>query len=217
MALAAARREGLGAELDVQISADGTPVVFHDASLERMTDASGLVRTRTAAALSELRLRDQTSRIPTLAEALAVAGRRLPLLVELKSPPGEEGPLERAVCAALDAHPGPTAVISFNPQSLVRVRAQRPHLALGLLIDGWRVLTRQPSALVFDFLADSHVRPDFLACGLDALRTHGRPAAARLGAPLLAWTVRSPAQLTYAQRFADQVIFEHVPPRLVRR
>jgi glycerophosphoryl diester phosphodiesterase len=38
-------------EFDVRVTADGVPVVHHDATLDRTTDAAGLVAARTLAAL----------------------------------------------------------------------------------------------------------------------------------------------------------------------
>ena len=40
-------------ELDVQVASDGTPVVFHDLDLARLTPLRGPVRRRTAAELRE--------------------------------------------------------------------------------------------------------------------------------------------------------------------
>jgi glycerophosphoryl diester phosphodiesterase len=42
-AILAAAEAGLGCELDVRPAACGTPVVFHDPFLDRMTGASGIV------------------------------------------------------------------------------------------------------------------------------------------------------------------------------
>ena len=57
-AIRAAVAAGYGIEIDVQPSLDGIAVVFHDNVLDRLTNASGLVRERSARSLSELRLRD---------------------------------------------------------------------------------------------------------------------------------------------------------------
>jgi glycerophosphoryl diester phosphodiesterase len=84
-------------ELDVHVSRDGVPVVIHDPTLERTTDASGAVADRTAA---ELRRVDAGARftrddgrtfpyrgtgigVPTLEEVLGATGN-IPLVVEIK-------------------------------------------------------------------------------------------------------------------------------------
>jgi glycerophosphoryl diester phosphodiesterase len=66
-----------GLEFDVRSSADGVPVVSHDVTLERTHGRPERVDALSAAALEALG-------IPTLAEVLAMAGRRPFLDVELK-------------------------------------------------------------------------------------------------------------------------------------
>ena len=105
---------GYGVELDVQISSDGEAVVFHDDTLERLTSEPGRTRDHTAAHLASLRLAGTEEAIPTLAEALAVIGHRCMVLIELKTPFGEVGALEKRVSEVLLDHAGPAAVIGFN-------------------------------------------------------------------------------------------------------
>jgi glycerophosphoryl diester phosphodiesterase len=71
-----------GLELDVHLSADGVPVVHHDSTLDRTTDATGPVARRTAAALAQVDagyryqhdgaypFRGQDIGVPTLREVL---------------------------------------------------------------------------------------------------------------------------------------------------
>ena len=66
-------------ELDVQATADGALVVFHDLDLDRLTPLSGPLRRRSAAELRE-------HGIPTLDEVLAVTRGRVGVMAELKSP-----------------------------------------------------------------------------------------------------------------------------------
>lgn len=65
-------------ELDVQCSADGALVVFHDLDLDRLTPLRGPLRRRPLAELRE-------ARIPTLEEVVELTRGRIPLMVELKS------------------------------------------------------------------------------------------------------------------------------------
>ncbi len=66
-----------GLEFDVRASADGVPVLSHDATLERTHGRSDRVGALSAAALGALG-------IPTLADVLTTVGRRPFLDVELK-------------------------------------------------------------------------------------------------------------------------------------
>ncbi len=74
-------------ECDVHPSADGVPMVIHDATLERTTDLSGPVARRSAADLAAARLRGAPAEaVPTLSALAALlrpSGRRL--RVEIKT------------------------------------------------------------------------------------------------------------------------------------
>ncbi len=59
-----------GVEVDVHLSADGAVIVHHDATLDRMTDATGPVSARTAEELGRVHHEDG-SVVPTLDEALS--------------------------------------------------------------------------------------------------------------------------------------------------
>ena len=75
-AVKAAIAAGYGIEIDLQLSSDGVAMVFHDDALDRLTDATGLVRDHTAAALSQIKLRDSDDSIPTLPEILTLIAAR---------------------------------------------------------------------------------------------------------------------------------------------
>jgi len=85
-----------GLELDVHLSADGVPVVVHDPTLDRTTNATGLVAARTAAELARLDagwcfagprgdfpFRGQGLGIPALREVL-LRHRDVPIIIEMK-------------------------------------------------------------------------------------------------------------------------------------
>src|SRR3954447_2744451 len=65
----AAIAKNFAIECDLQLTADGEAVVFHDDTLERLTEAAvGPVRTRTLPELKAMALRRTDVRIPTLSE-----------------------------------------------------------------------------------------------------------------------------------------------------
>ncbi len=85
-----------GLELDVHLSADGTPVVIHDGTLDRTTDASGPVSAMSADELARVdagcRYTDDTGRrpfaglgvgVPTLLDTLRRFGG-VPVIIEIK-------------------------------------------------------------------------------------------------------------------------------------
>lgn len=72
-------------EIDARPCGTGELVVFHDDSLERVTDGSGYVDETPLAALRELEVLDSGEPIPTLEELLAVVPSEIPVNVELKT------------------------------------------------------------------------------------------------------------------------------------
>jgi glycerophosphoryl diester phosphodiesterase len=130
-------------ELDVRLSADGVPVVIHDADVSRTTGGRGLVHELTAAEIVRLPAGtpEVPARVPTLGQALAVLSGRAGVAIEIKNIPGEpaydaEG--RRLVAAALaeverSRFEGPVLVISFDLRSLATARELAPDVTRGLL------------------------------------------------------------------------------------
>jgi glycerophosphoryl diester phosphodiesterase len=214
-AFQAACAGGYGIELDVQLSADGEAMVFHDDTLARMTGATGRLAEHTAAELAELRLGGTDERIPTLTQTLALVGRRALVLVELKTPAGAVGPLEQRVHEIIMDHAGPVALIGFNPFSHAWFADRFPGVLRGLDSYSYRdakgVSTEQREA----YAALEHVaiaRPHFLALGLDVLPGEAAARHRAEGLPVVAWTVREPAQWTAVEACCDNLIFEGFRP-----
>ncbi len=212
-AFQAACAHGYGIELDVQLSADGEAVVFHDATLERMTGAAGRVGDHTAADLSDLRLAGADEAIPTLTEVLALVGHRAMVQIELKTPAGEVGPLEKRVHEVLIDHNGPTAVIGFNPYSHAWFAQHHPKVLRGLnshayADDGARKLAAEQRQAYARLEHVPLARPHFLALGLDMLPSARAAELRRQGLPVIAWTVRSAEEWDVHKLHCDNLIFE---------
>jgi glycerophosphoryl diester phosphodiesterase len=204
---------GYGIELDVQRTADGEAVVFHDTSLQRMTGVEGRVADHTAADIAELRLAGTDETIPTLADVLTLVGHRAMVHIEIKTPFGEVGPLERRVWEILVDHNGPCCVIGFNPYSHAWFADHHPKVLRGL--DSYAYAPADARHLAPEirkrYAKLEHVslaRPHFLALSLDIL-PHPRATALRKeGMPVVAWTVREAAQWEAVKAHCDNLIFE---------
>ena len=83
-AVDAAIAKGYAVEVDLQCAAHGKPIVFHDRALDRLTNESGPVATRDAAALCQIPLRNSSDCILSLEGLLGLIDRRVPLLIEVK-------------------------------------------------------------------------------------------------------------------------------------
>ncbi len=149
--LAAFRRAaGLGAravEFDVKLSSDAIPVVIHDDTVDRTTNATGPVVDFTAAALGAL---DAGSwfdpsfagqGVPTLVDTLAVlAGAGLTYNLEIKPDDAPDNAIATATAALTlaSAHwPAsllPPVISSFTETALDRARAVAPAWPRALLV-----------------------------------------------------------------------------------
>lgn len=196
----AACRKGYAIELDVQLSADGEAMVFHDEILDRLTASAGLLEEQTADDLCALRLLGSDQTIPTLAESLALIGGRTPVLVELKTPCGQEGLLERCVADLLGEYPGPAAVLSFNADALAWMAGHAPSLRRGLNISA-------PDELA----AAEQARADFLSVSLDMAPHLGVQTWRKMG-EAIAWTCRTPAEFARFGAMVENVMFEGFDP-----
>jgi glycerophosphoryl diester phosphodiesterase len=129
-----------GVELDVQLSADGWPVVMHDERVDRMTSGVGRVTDLTLAELQRLEMA-QGQTPPTLDEVLETFGTRLLYNIEVKDFGWRDRGLETAVADLIIAHhlEDHVLVSSFNPLSLRRLRRCLPsRVPLALIRDaGW--------------------------------------------------------------------------------
>jgi glycerophosphoryl diester phosphodiesterase len=206
-AFAAAIDTGLGIECDVQLTADGRAMVFHDWTLERLTDETGPVVGRMAAELGRIGLHGSTDSIPTLREVAARVAGRVPLLVEIKSrreiPPD---PLCAAVRDDLAGYPGEAAVMSFDPRVGHWFRRHAPERVRGLVVTeendrGWPGAVRRHLALW-------RAVPDFLAYDVRDLPSPFAAAQRQRGLPLLTWTVKSAELRQDAEQYADAPIAE---------
>lgn len=190
---------GVGIECDIQRSADGRAMVFHDWTLERLTGETGAIAKRTADELEKIPLSGSGDTIPRLERLLETIDGKVPLLIEVKSKKGYKiTPSCLAVRRALEGYRGQHAVMSFDPRVSRWFATHSPHTLRGLVITeenhrGIAGLWRRHAALW-------HARPDFLAYDVRDLPSRFAAAQRGRGLPLLTWTVRS---TELAQRAAD--------------
>lgn len=216
-AFRAAIEAGYAIELDVQHSAEGEPMVFHDYDLLRMAGSEGFIADTTVADLAKLRLGKTEEGIPTLAEVLRMVAGRVPLLIEIKDQDGRLGEnigdLQDRVATLLQAYDGPVAVMSFNPEAVAAFARAAPKVAAGLITcafdeDDWPMLEAEHRARL-NALSD-YERSGAVFVSHDC-RDLANPALAALkarGVPVLSWTVHSAEEEALARRVADNVTFE---------
>jgi glycerophosphoryl diester phosphodiesterase len=215
-AILAAIQAGYGIEIDVQLSADGAAMVFHDYALERLTGQRGPLRLRQADDLARVSLLGGDEGIPDLPEVLKLIDGRVPLLIEIKDQDGgmgpDVGPLEQATAQAVRGYDGPVAVMSFNPYSVAKMAEFAPDVPRGIVTSAYRYedwpLPRRTCDLLRDIPDYDRVGAGFISHEMNDL---SRPRVAHLkaqGAMILCWTVRSPEEEEEAREVADNITFE---------
>lgn len=209
-AFEAAVSAGFPIELDVRRTADGVAVVFHDANLGRLVGKNLSIGECFWKNLAELRVENE--RIPRLEEVLDLVADRVPLLIELKVD-RFTGADEAALARALAGRPARIAVQSFHPLTVFWFRLRYPHIPRGQISCAYENdhRPRWLTGLLSFYAFNAWTRPHFLADHLARL-PHRRVSKLRRRFPLLAWTVRSPEEASFARRLSDNYIFENFVP-----
>lgn len=177
------------AEIDVQLTRDQVPVLFHDEDLLRLQ--GNRVR------VSDLSLSEFRSLFPvtTLAEALSRRDLTPFLNIELKTKIKFDEPLERKVSQVIHQQKAFSRVMfsSFNPFSLFRISKYLPQVPRALLVSG------EPSR-------DNHraLREMWLAPFLELHALHFEKSLVnsevieewrQRGMPLSVWTLQSQEEI----------------------
>lgn len=220
-AFEAAARAGYGIELDVHGTLDGEAIVFHDRTLDRLTETRGRTSSRTAEELKALKLGGTGETIPTLGDVLDQIAGRVPILIEIKSRKRKVGRLEGRIAELIENYRGPVAVQSFNPYSMGWFAEHMPQLARGQLALDFRKITdkRMPAMAricLRHMLLNYISKPNFVAYEWGALPSWAAKRARLFGLPVLAWTVDSPDIAGRIRGHVDNIIFEGFTPDVLR-
>ena len=206
-----------GIECDLQPARDGTPMVFHDATLDRLMRGHGRIVAHTPEELSRLHYKDQDIGILSFQDLINLVAGRVPLLVEIKS----DGRLPKrflsAVAEAAAGYRGHIALMSFDRAIVAQLSRLAPQVPRGIVIGTHQLASNWwagPSAAgqnaaVAALLNKAPADLSFFAIDVRMLE----PAKAWLAehwpaAVLFTWTVRTAKERAAAARWADAPIFE---------
>ncbi len=160
-----------GIELDVHLSSDGVPVVIHDETVVRTTDATGAVNTMAAEQLGQLDA-GRGFGVPTLAAVLDLIGTHLHVNIEIKS--------NRAGQAVIDEVGGRPelrwAISSFDWDVLRFVKGELPGADLWPLTYG----PRESIAATIDYISSQEEIHPGAKRWAESLRTTGNVLEAAL-------------------------------------
>ena len=216
-AFAAAIAGSYAIECDLQLTADGEAVVFHDETLERLTESQGWVKNLTAPEMRKATIRYSNDRMQTLGELLEQADGKMPLLIELKSHWDGNDALVKRTLHHLRNYRGPYALMSFDPDMVEAVHVQSPLTVRGIVagrgIDeyySWLPLERRLELRSFSHVA--RTEPHFVSFYFLDLPFAPVAKLRQAGLPVISWTIRSADEAALALRHSDQVTFEGYLP-----
>src|SRR5215510_2187055 len=218
-AFAAAIAGNYAIECDLQLAADGEAMVFHDDTLERLTQGSGALAAMPAAALKRVAFRATADHMITLGELCELVAERVTLVIEIKSRFDGDRRLITRAADVLAGYRGRVALMSFDPGPMAALRALAPKLTRGIVAERhyrhreWDHLSARTRRALAYFSHALATRPQFIAYSVKDLPS-ALPLVARraLKLPLLTWTVRTPEDRERSVRYADQIIFEGFRP-----
>ena len=143
---AAAALDITGIELDIQLTKDNKIVVFHDETLDRVTDTSGNLRDFTLAQLKKVNvktragLKPQDARIPTIEEVFDLLSpyckkRGLLINIELKTSRVRYEGIEELILKTVSDYGLEKYIVysSFLPDSIILIKEKNPAAKTAIL------------------------------------------------------------------------------------
>ena len=209
-----------GIELDVELTKDGVPVVFHFDPAEQ---THGL-RTLKGMTLAQVKQLDAGAwfgakfsgeKIPTLAEVLAAIETRGLIVIEIKWSAVALGnaDLERATAKVIAqaSNRDNFVISSFHPIALYRMRRLTPNLPRALIYQS-ELMPAVLNGAWFRFL----VRPHALHMAIQMVDSKRAIWARRKGYPIVAWHTEQPAEMRRLITLGVDGIMSNAPDVLRR-
>ncbi len=208
--------QNYGIELDVQLSKDNIPVIFHDYNLQRICGVDKKVCDLTYEELLEYNLYNSKEKIPTLKSFLEMVDGKVPLIVEFKVEASNTLVCDEAI-KLLDNYKGVYCIESFNPLVLLWFKKNRPNIMRGQLASN--LLKDKESGNQFlyfilqNLLLNFMTKPDFIAYN----HVHRYMLSLKLcrllyKIPTFAWTIKTSEDLESNRGYFDFFIFDHFVP-----
>jgi glycerophosphoryl diester phosphodiesterase len=211
-AFAAAIEADYAIECDLQLTRDGEAVVFHDETLERLTDREGILVNNSVSELKAMAFKAGSDRMQTLGELLGQVQGRAPLMIEIKSQWDGNERLVRRTIEVVRGYHGTFALMSFDPKVIELVRALAPEFTRGIVADqathsDYDTLPAEQRLQLRQLAHLPETEPDFISYHWRDL-PYPPVANFRRTRPVITWTIRSRQDAATALRYSDQITFE---------
>lgn len=216
LAFSRAVEAGYGIELDICLTRDRVPVVFHDETLKRICGVEGKVCDYTYEELQQFHLCDSAQRIPRFEDVLKLVDGRVPLIVEFKI-----AFMDLSLCPIADRilrrYKGLYCMESFNPLGVWWYRCHRREVMRGQLSDAFLKEGKYKGPVYFvlqNLLLNFIGKPDFVAYHHIYHGVLSRRICRGLYRnTAVAWTIQSQEDLNRAKKYFDIFIFDSFLPQ----
>jgi glycerophosphoryl diester phosphodiesterase len=201
---------GLNIEMDIRMTKDGIPIVFHDADGRRMLNIDENIENLTLEEVRSAYIGNSLDKVMTFREFLEMVSGKVGLIIEIKATSQNER-VSQLCAEILDGYSGDFSICSFRPEILRWFAKNRKHFIRGQLIEN--ILdSHQHSLLVrvlqsfngFAFVA----KPNYLTV---EYRHAEKFRWIRLfNGFLCVWTIRDRNWMDQNSEKYDAIIFENV-------
>lgn len=210
-------QEGYGIELDVQITKDNIPVVFHDQTLSRVCGNDKRICDYTYEELTKFSLFRTQERIPRFQDIMDLIHGQVPVIVEIKMY-DDHSRVNEIAMQVLDSYQGAYCMESFNPKSLLWFKKNRPEVLRGQLSANF-IRGREPGNKLKYFmwqnlLFNFRTKPDFVAYNCKEKDMLSVVLCRKLyKEKMFAWTIRTKDMYLACKDSFDYYIFDSVDPK----
>ncbi len=218
LAFEMAVEKGYGIELDVQVTKDNIPLVFHDKTLSRVCKIENSIDEFTLKELVDLRLFTSDQSIPTLEEVLKLVEGKVPLIVEIKNESAQISEL-KYIADILDNYDGAYCIESFNPLVLRWYKKNRPQIIRGQLSTYYKKKNNPFPIIVRDLILENLManflsKPDFIAFNYKHKNMFSFKLCKKLYSPFTAaYTIKNQKQFNKNKNDFDLFIFDSFIPK----
>lgn len=193
-------------EIDVHVCASGEVVVFHDFTLDRLTNTIGAISNFSLDELKNIKIKDEFQ-IPTLEEVLNLVDRKCWINIELK---GEHTVLPvfeilKKYISEKHWQPDDFIISSFQYSELKAFSRLNTEIPIAVLT---QASMEQAMELATEFNA-SAIHPHFSLLTKDSC-----DKAKEMGLKINTWTVNNPEDIEHIKRFPIDGIITDFPDRI---
>lgn len=208
LAFSLALKEKLPIEIDIQLTKDNVPIVFHDPTTSRMTNVNVAIESLTLKEIKQLHLLDTNELIPTLDEVLSLINNQVLLDIELK-PTKRKKELITATLEHLKNYSGETLLKSFDPKIVKSLKKTNSTYPCGLLIP-YKYPNKFSKFLTNTNLLFAYCNPDFLAISKKLVGNKNIKSYSKKH-PIFIWTIKSKEELSKYKNTNFSFICNNLP------